>query len=108
MLPDRDAFRYERINKGLHAGKAERESFGVVTGRYVLDACALIAALADEEGAVVIGDLLKQAARTHTISISIAKINLLEVYYDIYKRMGVRAADSGGRSVHIKHRCSEL
>ena len=47
---------------------------------YIIDACALIAFLNDEEGADKIEDLLNQSAASD-ISVSISIINLLEVYY---------------------------
>ena len=47
---------------------------------YVLDACALLAFLNDEEGAERIEDLLNKSA-TDDISVSMSIINLLEVYY---------------------------
>ncbi|MCL2410182.1 MAG: PIN domain-containing protein [Treponema sp.] len=46
---------------------------------YILDACALLAFLNDEEGAGKIEDLLERSASDVSISISI--VNLLEVYY---------------------------
>jgi len=52
---------------------------------FVFDACSLIALLSNEDGADVIKDLLQKAA-TGEIKILIHKINLLEVYYYIYKR----------------------
>ena len=60
--------------------------------RYVLDACALIALLKDEAGAeevsVIFNDTFKGEAQ-----ISMNKINLLEVYYDVYRSAGKETAD---------------
>jgi len=47
---------------------------------YILDACALLAFLNDEEGAEKIEDLLNQSAASD-ISVSMSIINLFEVYY---------------------------
>lgn len=52
--------------------------------KYLLDACALIAFLSDEEGAELVENLLQQAS-DQQISISIHKINLLEIYYGLYR-----------------------
>lgn len=51
---------------------------------YVFDACALIAFLADEEGAECVDELLNQASENEC-TILMHKINLLEVYYGIYR-----------------------
>jgi len=48
--------------------------------RYIIDACALLAFLNDEEGADKIEALLNQPAASD-ISVSMSIINLLEVYY---------------------------
>jgi PIN domain nuclease of toxin-antitoxin system len=48
---------------------------------YVLDACAALAFLNDEEGADVVEDLLNRAA-AGKIFLSMSIINLLEVYYN--------------------------
>ncbi|MCL2765575.1 MAG: PIN domain-containing protein [Treponema sp.] len=47
---------------------------------YVLDACALIAFLDDEEGADIIEDLLDKSA-AGDVSVYMSIVNLLEVYY---------------------------
>jgi len=47
---------------------------------YILDACALIAFLNDEEGADIIEDLLDKSA-TGDVSVYMSIVNLLEVYY---------------------------
>jgi PIN domain nuclease of toxin-antitoxin system len=47
---------------------------------YILDACALLAFLNDEEGADEIEDFLEQSA-TGNVSVSMSIVNLLEVYY---------------------------
>ena len=57
--------------------------------RYILDACALIAALTDEPGAKVIEPLFLR----DDVKIVMNKLNLLEVYYDIYRRSGSAVAD---------------
>jgi predicted nucleic acid-binding protein len=63
------------------------------TGRYVLDACAVITFLSNEEGADRVIDLFDAAAQG-TAEIHIHRINLLEVYYDTYKAAGFDRADS--------------
>ena len=47
---------------------------------YILDACALIAFLNDEEGANAIEDMLTQSA-VGDVPVSMSIVNLLEVYY---------------------------
>lgn len=51
---------------------------------YVLDACSIIAFLAEESGAEKVKELFYQSAE-NKIELIMNKINLLEVYYDIYK-----------------------
>jgi predicted nucleic acid-binding protein len=58
---------------------------------YVLDACALIAFLNNESGKDVVKDILLSTLDNDT-SVMINVINLLEVYYDIYRRCGEEAA----------------
>jgi len=60
--------------------------------RYVLDACALLALLRDEDGADVVADIIKAAA-SGKAEVSIHKANLLEVYYDIYRSVNKEIAD---------------
>ena len=66
--------------------------------RYILDACALIVVLADEPGVVVVERLFLRT----DVEIVMNKLNLLEVYYNIYRRSGSKAAnevlDEVGRS----------
>ncbi|TDA65755.1 MAG: type II toxin-antitoxin system VapC family toxin [Clostridia bacterium] len=57
---------------------------------YVLDACALIAFLNDEAGADVVEDLLRAAGAQQAILI-LHRINLLEVYYGVYRHEGHEA-----------------
>jgi len=57
--------------------------------RYILDACALIAALSDEPGVEMIEPLFLRA----DAEIAMNKLNLLEVYYHVYRRAGAKAAD---------------
>lgn len=47
---------------------------------FVLDACALIAFLANEQGAAEVEEVLK-AGSTGEATLYINKVNLLEVYY---------------------------
>lgn len=55
---------------------------------YVVDACALIAYLFDEEGASLFETFLMKA-RNKDIDLIMHMANLGEVYYDIVKRNGV-------------------
>ncbi len=55
---------------------------------YVLDACAVLAFLHQEEGAEVVASLLQD---THSRRL-IHAINACEVYYDLYRRSGEEAA----------------
>jgi predicted nucleic acid-binding protein len=60
---------------------------------YLLDACALIALLNDENGADIVSDLLDQAKRGE-ITLSVHAINLIEVYYDCIRVDGLDRADA--------------
>ena len=51
---------------------------------FVLDACAMIALLSEEEGCDVVEELIQQAIYGN-IKLKINQINLLEVYYDLLK-----------------------
>nr|VFJ66471.1 MAG: Predicted nucleic acid-binding protein, contains PIN domain [Candidatus Kentron sp. DK] len=64
----------------------------------VIDACALIAYLFDEEGSDLFESLLLQA-RNHEIQLIMHNINLGEVYYDILKRNGVASARESYRDI---------
>jgi len=57
---------------------------------YIIDACALLAFLNDEEGADKIEDLLNQSDVNNSVSMSI--INLLEVYYGELRDKGSEIA----------------
>ncbi len=58
---------------------------------YVVDACALIAYLFDEEGSSLFQNLL-QKAQNHKIDMFMHVANLGEVYYDIVKRNDIAIA----------------
>jgi len=55
-----------------------------VSGKFVLDACAVIAFLNDEDGAHEVEQLLSQGDRAPG-TIFIHEINLLEIYYGVYR-----------------------
>jgi PIN domain nuclease of toxin-antitoxin system len=57
-----------------------------------MDACALIAFLRDEQGAEAVTAVLKYAKQGKA-EICMNSINLLEVYYDIYRNLGKAKAD---------------
>lgn len=59
---------------------------------FILDACALIATLNDENGADKV-DYIFQKAEYKECLVYINKLNLLEVYYTICKRIDVRKAE---------------
>ena len=58
---------------------------------YILDACALIAYLFDEDGAELFESLLVQA-RNNEIALVMHNANLGEVYYDMVKRNDIATA----------------
>ena len=60
--------------------------------RYILDACALIAYLHDEQGSDVINELLKKAVDDE-VEIYISIVNLLEVHYANVRDLGKDQAD---------------
>lgn len=59
---------------------------------YVLDACAMIALLQDEEGADKVAAVIN-AANDGEAEVIMHKANLLEVYYDYYRTSGKEQAD---------------
>ena len=59
---------------------------------FIIDACALIAFLADEEGADEVEGILKKA-RNGKCRLYINKVNLLEIYYGIYREDGKEKAE---------------
>jgi PIN domain nuclease of toxin-antitoxin system len=58
---------------------------------YILDACALLTFLNDEEGAEKVEDLLNQSV-TGDIPVSMSIVNLLEVFYGELRDKGVEIA----------------
>ena len=54
---------------------------------YILDACALLAFLKDEEGADVVRDIFDKAERGE-VTVSMNAVNLIEVYYDRIRAVG--------------------
>ena len=61
-------------------------------GIYVLDACAMIAFLQDEPGADIVAAVLTNA-KDGKCKVYMNAINLLEVYYDIYRAISKEKAD---------------
>jgi len=59
---------------------------------YVLDACALIALLRDESGAEKVAEAMQEVSNGEATAV-MNKINLLEVYYDVYRIHGKEQAD---------------
>jgi len=59
--------------------------------QYVMDACALIAFLRDEAGSESVTSVLR-SADSGNAAIRMNGINLLEVYYDVYRMAGRKKA----------------
>ncbi|MCL1864025.1 MAG: PIN domain-containing protein [Defluviitaleaceae bacterium] len=59
---------------------------------YILDACALIAAIKQENGALVVAELYEEAIKGE-LNIIINKVNLLEVYYGFRREHGKEYAE---------------
>ena len=59
---------------------------------FVLDACAMLAVLSNEAGADVVEEKYEKAASGKAV-LTINKINLLEVYYNLYRTYGKERAD---------------
>lgn len=60
--------------------------------RYVLDACALLALLRNEQGADKVASAMN-AANNGEAEIIMHSANLLEVYYDLYRSLGKEKAN---------------
>jgi PIN domain nuclease of toxin-antitoxin system len=60
---------------------------------FVLDACALIAYFAKENGSENIKSILKEAIDNTNTKIFMNKVNLFEVYYDVIKNYNKHEAD---------------
>jgi len=54
---------------------------------YILDACALIAYYTNEKGADVVQDIIGKSYFEKNY-VAISNINLLEIFYDVYKTQG--------------------
>ncbi|MCL2121001.1 MAG: type II toxin-antitoxin system VapC family toxin [Clostridiales bacterium] len=59
---------------------------------YVLDACAMLAVLSNEPGADVVEEIYEKADSGEVV-LTINKVNLLEVYYDLFRTYGKERAD---------------
>ena len=59
---------------------------------YLLDACALFALIAGEQGEDIVNDLLERAENNET-SVFMCRINLLEIYYNHIRDLGIDRAD---------------
>ena len=78
---------------------------------YVLDACAMLAVLSNEPGADVVEDVYERAASGEVV-LAMNKINLLEVYYDLFRTYGEDRADEilteiKRLPIHIYHEISD-
>ncbi|MCL2703823.1 MAG: PIN domain-containing protein [Defluviitaleaceae bacterium] len=60
---------------------------------YILDACALLAVLNKEDGAEPVRDILDQA-KSSTAMVNMNIVNLLEVYYGVFREYGKEIADN--------------
>ncbi|EFK11545.1 toxin-antitoxin system, toxin component, PIN family [delta proteobacterium NaphS2] len=58
-----------------------------------MDACALIAFLNDEDGAQIVEALLAEAS-VGNIDLVMNRVNLLEIYYGVYRDDGIQEANS--------------
>ena len=67
--------------------EARRKRAGTVIAEYVLDACAIIALMTDEVGAGVVYDVIDRAYTGKSL-VYMNKLNLLEVYYGLYREYG--------------------
>lgn len=65
---------------------------------YVLDACALLAFINNEQGADRVEDILRKAF-SGTVEIYMNKVNVYEVYYGIYRVEGQAKADETYRLI---------
>ena len=65
---------------------------------YVLDACAVIATLSNEEGAEIVVNAYNEASSGNA-KIIMNIVNLLEVYYDDYRIHGKDSADKMVESI---------
>ncbi len=63
-----------------------------MTEKYLLDACAVIAYLNDEEGADKIEGLLWESDQRSKV-LFLHEVNLLEVYYGVYRDEGEQLAE---------------
>ena len=70
---------------------------------FVLDACALLAVVRNEEGANIVSEAYIKAAN-ESAQIFINRINLLEVYYDFYRHKGEKYANDFVKKIE----CSEV
>jgi predicted nucleic acid-binding protein len=59
---------------------------------YILDACALLALLKEEEGAYAVDDLFQKAVRGEA-TLCMSVINLLEVFYGFIGEIGLDRAE---------------
>ena len=66
---------------------------------YILDACAVLAFLDGEEGAVVVRGLLDRA-RNNEITLTMNAANFIEVYYDRIRVIGAEQADAIVRDIY--------
>jgi len=66
---------------------------------YILDACAILAFFDGEEGAIVVRDLLNQA-RNNQITLTMNAANLIEVYYDRIRKVGIEQADTAIQDIY--------
>ena len=63
-----------------------------MTVNYLLDACALLAYINDEDGADIIEDLLTRSTNGN-VSLSMSIINVMEIYYGVYRDISIDEAE---------------
>ena len=66
---------------------------------YVLDACAMLAVLSEESGAEEVVEFYKKAS-SGEVQLVMHKINLLEIYYALFRTYGKSAADEFIVEIH--------
>ena len=66
---------------------------------FVLDACSLIAFFNDEEGADQVENLLRMAEEKK-VKLYMNKLNILEIYYGVYRDDGEKVAEETFHKIH--------
>jgi uncharacterized protein len=70
-----------------------------MNGQYVLDACALLAFLNEEHGGDVVETLLRTASAIEC-TLYMHKLNVLEIYYGIFRDVSSEKAEETLNTIH--------